>query len=135
MKVRKVIRAIFDNLDQMSAEDIAESEILKNLLSENLPNSIRRAHSTKQEYATIFEINASECYVEIHRSQWVNALQTIISWHSDEKVQDYEKCVELRKLIEAITVINTTSKEQKPKTKRGGKTRVQPSQGRGEQDA
>ena len=135
MKVRKVIRAIFDNLDVLSAEDIAESEILKKLLSENVPNSIRRAHSTKQDYATIFEINASECYVEIHRSQWKNALQTIISWYSDEKVQDYEKCVELSKLIETVSTVDTTGKESKPKTKRGGKTRVQPSEGRSEQGA
>lgn len=119
MKIRKVVRAMFDNLDMMTAEDIAGSEILKKLLSENVPLSIKRAHSSKSTHASIFEINSSETYLEIHESQWIPALETIIGWYSDEKVQDYEKCAEIAKLIETLKTGN------KPKNKRSGKTGVQ----------
>lgn len=133
MKTRKIVRAIFDNIEGLTAEDISGSEILKRLLSDNVPSSIARAHSTNQQYASIFEINTSECYVEIPKSQWVQALQTVISWHSDEKVQDYEKCAELTKLIDQIKAGKKSSKKEK--TNHSGKTRVRPDKGRSEQDA
>lgn len=123
MRIRKVVRAIFDNLDQMKAEDIASSEILKKLLSDNLPLSIKRAHTSDATHATILEINNSETYIEIHKSQWISALQTIITWYSDEKVQDYEKCAEIAKLIEDIK----TGSKKTVKNKKSGKTGVQPS--------
>lgn len=123
MRIRKVVRAIFDNLDQMTAEDIASSEILKKLLSDNLPLSIKRAHASGATYASVFEINSSETYLEISKSQWIPALQTIITWYSDEKVQDYEKCAEIAKLIEDIK----TGSKKTLKNKKSGKTGVQPS--------
>lgn len=123
MKIRKVVRAIFDfNLDAMTAEDIASSEILKKLLSDNVPLSIKRAHSSGASHASLFEINASETYVEIPKSQWIPALETVISWHSDEKVQDYERCAEIAKLIEELK----TGKKRENKNKKSGKTGVQP---------
>ena len=123
MRIRKVVRAIFDNLDQMTAEDIASSEILKKLLSDNLPLSIRRAHDSGVALATIFEINNSETYIEIQKSQWIPALETVITWYSDEKVQDYEKCAEIAKLIEDIK----TGSKKTLKNKKSGTTGVQPS--------
>lgn len=123
MRIRKVIRAIFDNLDMMTAEDIATSEVLKKLLSDNLPTSIKRAHASGANHASIFEINSSESYVEIHKSQWIQALETVISWHSDENVQDYEKCAEVAKIIEDIKSGN----KKTTKNKNSGKTGVQPS--------
>lgn len=135
MKNRRVIRAIFDNIEGVSSEDIAGSEILKNLLSENVPQSIARAHSMNQDHATVFEINTSECYVEIPKSQWVPALESIISWYSDEKVQDYEKCAEIAKLVQAVKVGRKPKNKVTDKTNRGGKTRVRSDKGRSEQDA
>ena len=126
MRIRKVVRAIFDNLEEMTAEDIASSEILKKLLSDNLPPCIKRAHALGSTYASIFEINASESYVEIHKSQWIPALETVISWHSDENVQDYEKCAELAKLIEEIKAEKKTGTKKPSKNKSSGKTGVQP---------
>lgn len=127
MRIRKVIRALFDNLDRMTAEDIASSEVLKKLLSDNLPASVKRAHISGATHASLFEINSSESYVEIHKSQWIPALETIISWHSDENVQDYEKCAELAKLIEEIKSGNKTGNKKTTKNKKSGKTGVQPS--------
>jgi hypothetical protein len=127
MRIRRVVRALFDNLDMLSAEDIASSEMLKALLSENVPTSIKRAYALGSDHASIFEINDSESYVEIHKSQWVPALETIISWYSDESVQDYEKCVELSKLIQEITSDKKKASKKSSKNKNSGKTGVQSS--------
>lgn len=120
MKTRKTVRAFFTNIETLSVEDIAQLDTLKHLLSESVPGSIERAFKANQNFASVFEINASEHYLEIPKSQWINALQTIITWSSHESVQDYEKCAELSKLIATI-------KEGKkkitriPKSKLGGK--------------
>jgi len=111
MKTRKTVRAFFENIEQMSSDDIAKLDTLKHLLGESLPDSIERAHKTNLTYASVFEINTSESYLEIHKSQWVKALETLISWYSHESVQDYEKCAEISKLIESI---KTGKKKEKP---------------------
>lgn len=123
--MRHVVRALFENIDDLTAEDISNSEILKTLIADNLPKNIQRAHKAGQDQASIFEINATETYVEIQRSQWVPALETVISWYSDETVQDYEKCIELSKLIEEVK----TEPKKKPsrKKKSSGETGVQSS--------
>lgn len=125
MKMRNVVRALFENLDYLTSEDIAESEILKQLLIENVPASIKRAYTSSQEYATIFEINATESYVEIHKSQWKPAIETIISWYSDENIQDFEKCIELSNLIKEISIEKTKKQSRKKKT--SGETGIQSS--------
>jgi DUF438 domain-containing protein len=125
MKMRNVVRALFENLDYLTPEDIAESEILKQLLIENVPASIKRAYTSNQEYATIFEINATEAYVEIHKSQWKSAIETIISWYSDENIQDFEKCIELSNLIKEISIEKTKKQSRKKKT--SGETGIQSS--------
>ena len=125
MKMRSVVRALFENLDYLTSEDIAQSEILKQLLIENVPASIKRAYASNQEYATVFEINATEAYVEIDKSQWKPAIETIISWYSDEKIQDFEKCIELSNLIKEISIEKTKKQSRKKKT--SGETGIQSS--------
>lgn len=113
MKTRKTIRAYFTNIDRLSSDDIAKLETVKPLLSENVPLSIRRAYDANQNYASVFEINESDTYLEIHKSQWIKAIETIISWYSHESVQDYEKCVELTKLISLIKVNKKRDRKQR----------------------
>lgn len=132
MRMRQTVRAIFDNIEMLTVEDISESLILKDLIAENLPISIAKAHKAGQNTVSIFEINATEIYVELEKSQWIPALETVISWYSDETVQDYEKCVELSKLIEEVK--KEPKKKSLQKKKQSGKTGIQSSKGSGRQD-
>lgn len=120
--MRKTVRAFFTNIEQLSSDDIAQLETLKYLLGENIPTSIERAFNASQTYASVFEINTSEHYIEIHKSQWIKCLQTIISWYSHESVQDYEKCSELTKLVAKIREGKKKERASKtPKKKESGK--------------
>jgi hypothetical protein len=118
MKNRKTVRAFFTDIETLSSDDIAKLETLKLLLSENVPSSIERSYRSNQSYASIFEINMSENYLEIPKSQWVKALETIISWYSDESVQDYEKCAEISKLIASIKEDKRKEKASKTSKKK-----------------
>ena len=132
MRMRQTVRALFDNIDMLTADDIAESLVLKDLIAENLPKGIAKAHKAAQDRVSVFEINSTEVYVEIERPQWIPALETVISWYSDETVQDYEKCIELSKLIEEIK--KRPKKKPSRKIKQSGKAGVQSSKGSGRQD-
>lgn len=97
---KKVVRAVFDRLDELSAEDIVKSEVLKSLLRAQVPISIREAFNAKKIFASVFEINNSGAFVEIHKHQWIPALESIVLWLVD--MEDYESCTEIKNLISEI---------------------------------
>ena len=132
MRMRHTVRAVFDNIDMMSADDIADSMVLRDLIAVNLPKAIAKANNAGHDRVSIFEINATETYVELERPQWIPALETVISWYSDENVQDYEKCIELSKLIEQVKTGPKNKLSQKKK--QSGETRIQPNKRGGRQD-
>ena len=100
MSKRKTIRALFDNIHDLSSEDISKSQQLKDLLKMQVPVSIYEAHCANKQYATIFEINASDHYVEIPKKDWVSAMETCILWYLES--EDYEKCSKLKEIIDQI---------------------------------
>lgn len=100
MAKRRVVRALFDNLDQLSPEQIATSEALKGLLKNQVPLAIEEANNTKKQYATIFEINDTGNYIVIHKRDWQPAIESCIAWYLES--EEYEKCSELKELISRI---------------------------------
>jgi hypothetical protein len=100
MKNKRPPRAVFENLDSLKAKDIQNSEILKTLLKKEVPQSIEYAIENKKTFAAIFEINDSNCYIELHKNQWIQALETCIIFYIEE--EDYESCNKITKLIEKI---------------------------------
>jgi hypothetical protein len=99
-ETKKNVRAIFEGLDRLTAEDIQKSEILKNLLLLHVPQSIQYALENGKIFATVFEINNSGEYIEIHKTFWVSALETTVLWLVE--IEDYERCAEIQSLITAI---------------------------------
>ena len=93
-------RAIFENIGTLTAQDIEASNILKGLLKVEVPKAIEYAMDNKKTFASIFEINDSNCYIELHKNQWVQALETCIIFFIEE--EDYESCNKITKLIEKI---------------------------------
>ena len=93
-------RAIFEKIGTLTAQDIEASNILKGLLKVEVPKAIEYAMDNKKTFASIFEINDSNCYIELHKNQWVQALETCIIFFIEE--EDYESCNKITKLIEKI---------------------------------
>jgi hypothetical protein len=100
MKNNRPPRAIFENVETLKAHDIQTSEILKTLIKNEVPKSIEYAIDNKKTFASIFEINDSNCYIELHKNQWIQALETCIIFYIEE--EDYESCNKITKLIEKI---------------------------------
>lgn len=100
MAKRKTIRAIFEDVENLSIEHITKSQALKDLLKVQVPITILEAHDSKKQSATIFEINSTDHYIEIPKKDWVQALETCIIWYLE--TEEYEKCSKLRDTIEDI---------------------------------
>lgn len=100
MAKRKTIRAIFEDVDNLTIEQILKSEALKDLLKHQVPVVIYDAHNSKKQFASIFEINSTDHYVEIPKKDWVQALETCIMWYLES--EDYERCSKIKEIIDEI---------------------------------
>ncbi len=100
MKNNRPSRAVFENVETLKAHDIQNSEILKTLIKKEVPASIEYSIENNKTFASIFEINDSNCYIELHKNQWIQALETCILFYIEE--EDYEACNKITKLIEKI---------------------------------
>ena len=97
---RKVIRALFDNIENLTSEQIVSSDILKKLIITETPKAISHAHKNKGTYASIFEINNSKFFIEIHKKDWLAALETCVVFNVE--TENYESCQEINTLIQEI---------------------------------
>jgi hypothetical protein len=95
--MRKVVRAVFDNPHDISTESVAKSEELKKLIKSQLPEVIKLALDHNKQYASVFEINDSNVYLEVHKKNWVQALETCSLWYVEE--ENYEMCASIKELI------------------------------------
>jgi len=100
MAKRKTVRALFDDIENLTAEDISKSQQLKELLKSQVPITIYDAHCAGRQYACVFEINASDSYIEIPKRDWIAALETCISWYLE--TEEYEKCTKIKAIISDI---------------------------------
>lgn len=98
--MKRPIRALFENPQDLRAEDVAKSEILKDLLKNHVPLAIENAIVKKKIYASVFEINDSKQFIEIHKNNWVQALETCLVWYVED--EDYEMCNHIKNLIFTI---------------------------------
>lgn len=98
--MRKVVRAVFDNPHDLTPESVAKSQELKTLIKSQIVESIKLASDANKTYASVFEINDSSHYVEIHKKHWAQALETCLLWYVED--ENYEKCKEIKELIYKI---------------------------------
>ncbi len=98
--MRKTVRAAFESIPLLTKEDISKSEILKNLLKQQTPIAIQDALEGNKIYASLFEINATNCFIEIHKKHWSQALETCLVWYVEE--ENYEMCNQIKNLIHGI---------------------------------
>jgi hypothetical protein len=98
--MRKIIRALFDKPEDLHANDISNSNELKTLLKTQIPSAIKMAYTQKKHYASLFEINDTSCYVDIHKNNWIQALETCLLWYVED--ENYEMCTKIKDLIHTI---------------------------------
>ena len=102
MAKRKIPRAYFDNIEHISTEDLEKLNALKTLLKDQVPKSIELAIVSKKTFASVFEINDSNNFVEIHKKDWIPALDTCIRWHVESGEENWEYCSHMAKIVESL---------------------------------
>lgn len=100
MNKRKIPRAFFEPLEAIQASDLLENESLLDLVKNETPLAIEEAFRNKKTFATLFEINGIELYIDIPKQYWIPALEQCISFKLTE--EKFEDCIKLRDLIEEI---------------------------------
>jgi hypothetical protein len=98
--MKKVVRAMFDDPHGVEAKKVAESQDLKKLIKQHAPVAIQLALDARKTYASLFEINDSACYVDLHKKEWINALETCLLWYVED--ENYEMCTKIKDLINNI---------------------------------
>jgi hypothetical protein len=99
------IRAIFDDISTLTKEDILESPSFLKLIKDKTFDSITKAFKSNSVFATLFEINDSACYIEIHKNDWISALESCISMYVED--EDYDTCGKITTLIREIKEKNS----------------------------
>jgi len=99
-KKEQPVRAIFDNVEVLTSDNIADSAPFKLLLKTKAPECIQEAFRANSVFATLFEINDSGAYIELHRNDWISALESCIAMYVEE--EDYDTCGKLTALIHEI---------------------------------
>jgi hypothetical protein len=98
---KRPFRVNFENIDETKSEDLVESEVLVQVLKVEVPKAINKAIKERKIYATVFEINSFGIFVEIHKKDWISALNSCISLHA--KKEEYEACGEITKTLELLS--------------------------------
>lgn len=106
--MRKVVRAIFDQPENLHAQDIMKSSELKSLLKTSAPAAIHLAFTQKKIHASLFEINDSSYYVEVHKNNWIPTLETCLLWYVED--ENYEMCTKIKDLIQSIQSKSNSNK-------------------------
>ena len=99
-KKEQPIRAIFDNVTELMTEHIVESQQFNQMLKTKTAWAIEQALRSNSVFATLFEINDTGCYIEIHRNDWVNAIDSCIAMYVED--EDYDTCGKLTALAQEI---------------------------------
>lgn len=100
MAKRQIPKAVFEPWDGFTAEDLLDTPALVHLVKKETPLAIKDAFANKKTFATLFQINHSENYIDIPKSYWIPALEECIKYLIEE--QRYEECGNLKELIDSI---------------------------------
>lgn len=114
MAKRQIPKAVFEPWDSLEAADLLEVPQLVSLIKKETPKAIRDAFESRKTFATLFQINHSEHYVDIPKQYWISALEECLKYLIED--QRYEDCKDVKKLIDDIKIGNKGSYTKKLKT-------------------
>jgi hypothetical protein len=111
MEKKRKVRANIPGVDTITHEDLKKSVVLRDLVVKETPNAIEEAINNRNNFASLFEVNESGNCVEIHRRDWIPALESCMI-HCVQK-EDYEACSKINKLIDKLKLVNSAIKIKK----------------------
>lgn len=117
MSKRRIPKAIFEPMENFQASDLLDNEALLRLVKKEAPLAIEDALRNKKSFASVFEISSTGYYLDIPKPYWIPALEKCISYLLEE--ENFEDCVNLKKLIDEISKAPKTI-STKPKKKKDG---------------
>jgi hypothetical protein len=81
-------------------DSLCSNEIFVKAVFKETIEGIKDAIKTKSQTAILFELDKSEYYIELNKSQWMPALQTCL----DKLVEGekYEECAQIKELMSKI---------------------------------
>ena len=85
---------------QANIESLCNNEVFSRAVYKEAIASIKDAIDNKKKTAILFELEKSEYYVEIIKSEWKQALQSCID--KLVETEDYEMCIQIQDLIDKI---------------------------------
>jgi len=77
-------------------EAILDTEVFVEAIYAEVLPAIQQAIKSKKSTATLIQINSSDNYAELPKSEWVTAIDSCISYYSVK--EKYELCTELTTL-------------------------------------
>jgi len=98
--VRRIPRALFEPLEDISASELISNEALINLVKKETFLAIEEAFKNKKTFATLFEINSTGMYIDIPKQYWIPALEQCINFKLED--ERFEECIPIKELIEQI---------------------------------
>jgi hypothetical protein len=81
-------------------EALCNNEVFSKAVYKETIASIKDAINNKSKTAVLFELEKSEYYIEINKSEWKQALQSCIDKLIE--TEDYEMCIQIQDLIDKI---------------------------------
>lgn len=107
---RQIPKAVFEPWSSIVASDLIETPPLVELIKRETPIAIKDAFENRKTFATLFQVNHSEYYIDIPKPYWIKALEECINYLIEE--QRFEECKDIKKLIDDIKAV--TKRINKP---------------------
>ena len=122
MAKRRIPKAVFEPWENVVADDLLQTPQLVELVKKEAPEAIKDAFENKKTFATLFQVNHSEFYIDIPKPYWTAALEECIKYLIDE--QRYEECKDIKKLIDSIKASSKTISKKSLNKGDDGKTAI-----------
>lgn len=119
MAKRSIPKAVFEPWEGLTADDLLNTRQLIELVRHETPKAIKDAFQNNKSFATLFQINHTEYYLDIPKPYWISALEECIKYLIED--QRYEECRDLKKLIDDIKAGSKTVSKKTLKQKVDGK--------------
>lgn len=107
---RKVPNLNIHPIEITPPEAIVQADVVVELVHGEVLPAIQEALKSKKSSAVLFQINSSDAYLELPKSEWLTAIDTSIS-HFSQK-EKYELCNELSVLKSKLNKSTAKLKSQ-----------------------
>jgi hypothetical protein len=97
--------------DEVDYDIIHQNSIVQATIFKNLILGITEANKTNRKEAILVELNSSGYYIQVARGSWKKSLESAQQYYT--KLEEYETCAIVQKLIESINSYGTTRSPRK----------------------